>query len=624
MREDGLFDHLLLGRGGPGPGMTAVGMDGAAVRTVMDTPVGHSVYAIDVDAVNGLIAAGTRAGSVELLSSRQVPGRFERCVLQGCAQGASVLSVCIIDTSYLASADIAARFLLWRLQEQPDKPVALETRGEQVCSAAWIPSERLVGLTANGKLLFWSVPDFQLLDVVEGPRPSPKLALIRLCHWLNHNSLVYPAQNGQLVACELDGLRLTVAAAHEGAFYVCIPDGDQLHTIGHADGVMRAWDGVDDSSRECRVPRGIIAGAALDGGPAKFLLVGHNGEAGTYAVESGSLNRVGSLDGNHYRTISGPSLQARQEHARRQLTSRCEQLRSHCLEELNAGRMDDLEDSHQELVELGAESVSLTLRVQQAVQQQDLISELKARRRLAVLMPDQPKSSFIRFARVLETTWQLAEAARVRATLVSDDITLDPTGWLEKATAILAGADWVVQTETPMRLLVEAATVLERPFVGHWAVATSEPVPFPDGDLTAQSVAAKYAQVLAEHGLDDLPNARVRRTWWISDDGIERTDIIVFTDAPGRNGPRLCPAIQLVSDGLRDAFIPWTLFDAGVTPTCAYSNHNFNVLRAYQASTRRGPQPVWPSRLHWAVCSALRRLQNQVRSRKFSHEVRNA
>lgn len=623
MSEGAVFDHLFLGHGGPRPGLSVVGVGGAGVRRLVDMPTDHSVYAIDVDAVNGLVAVGTRAGSAELLSWQQAPAQLERRVMQSDAQGAPVLSVCLVDGSFLVSADITGRCLLWRLHEQSDNPVALETNGEQVCSAVWIPDERMVGLSANGKLLSWSVPDFQLLQITEGPRPSPKLALVRLRHWPDHNAVVYPAHNGQLVACELDSLELTANAAHEGAFYACIVDGDQLHTIGHADGVMRAWDGVDDSSPRCRVPHGIIAAVALNDGPARFLLVGDDGEAATYTTESGSLHRLVRLGGSHYRTTAGPSPQAREEHAKGLLTTRCEQLRSQFLEDLDADRMEELEDLHRELVNLGAEAVSLTLRVRQAVQQQDLIGELKARRQLATLMPDQPNASLASYTRLLETTWQLAEAARVRATPTSNDDAQCSTDWLGQAAAILDGRDWVVEADVPIPVLIEAATVLERPFVGRWVVTASEPVPFPGGGLTAEAMAAKYTQVRAEYQLQDLPGARVRPLWWVSDGAIEQTDTIVLTEPHGQDGPELCAAIQIVGDELRSAFVPWILFDARVEPTCRRPDHNLGVLRAYQAATQRGLHTVWPQQLHWAVSLTFRRLCNQVRSQRIARKERN-
>jgi len=393
---------------------------------------------------------------------------------------------------------------------------------------------------------------------------------------------------------------------------------DRLHTVGTNDGLLKTWLTADRPLPDCyRAPHGIVSGDLTADGSRQMLLVNARGEASIHAIDSGMLRAVGRLDGNHYRTVTGPSSHASPAADEERRMASARQLEARIQEKLGAGESEGIEDLHRQLADLGFEPLSLALRADQAAQAEDLIGELSIRRRLAQTLPANDSrgvASLERYAMVLEKTWRIISAWKVRATNGHDKSDTDTLDWLSRAAAILAGEEWVVNPDLPISLLIEAATVMGQPFVGRWALKVSEPLSFHEGGLTARTLAAKYEQIKSEDNGSGLPVARAQTLWWIERATVDGIEAIVFEDssAQGDVGPR--PAVQLLSRADEGAVVPFVLFDAGPRGADrSWEDHNRRALSAYERA-ERDVIHVCSHKLQRALTFALQRLCNQAGS----------
>ena len=132
-------DFLLMGSGGAEPGLYRVG-GGAPVECLAGLPAGHSAYAIDVDVDEGRIAVGSRRGRIDLLSWSEGSGAS---VTHTLAQGAPILSLCLLSRSRLASADAAGRCLLWCATRSPPTNWRRRWRGGEALDLEQVVAEIL-------------------------------------------------------------------------------------------------------------------------------------------------------------------------------------------------------------------------------------------------------------------------------------------------------------------------------------------------------------------------------------------------------------------------------------------------------------------------------------------------
>jgi hypothetical protein len=616
---------LILGAGGELPGIAAVSPDGCETADHIKLPTGHSVYAVDVDAERGLVAAGTRAGRIELLAWQQAASSTELRPIQSLIQGAPVLSVCLLGDTHLASTDTTGRCLLWHLQQSTATPEVWTFECGAVCALCSLPDGRLLGLTTEGGLLCWDGARDQWRLGAEGPAPPERLALVRLRYWPAQHAVVYPSAEGHLVVCELDGLRVHACEAHEGGFYAIMVNGDRLGTIGTHDGLLKTWLKTSGPlSEHLRAPRGIISGEICLNASPRLLLVSSAGEAAVYEADSGCLEPLHRLVGNHFRTAAGPAPEAWQALAEKNRLAEARQLRTQIQERLSAGHTDDMEELHQRLVAIDFESLSLGLRADQAVRQGDLITELCVRQRLARTLPQDDRRGVLslgRYATTLEATWRLAEARGIRAGLSTEDRDAEALDWLTAAAGFMAGEDWVVEPDVSIPLLIEAATVMDQPFTGRWAVEVSSPIPFTEGGLTAATLAAKYEQLKTEGDLPGLPVARAQMLRWLSRRTTRKIEVVVFTHTAKPPGAGLQPAVQVLGDGLQSDVVPCVLFTVPPPrPRTAALDHNRHAYGAYEKISQRKQFDPWPEKVRRTLSLALRRLRNQARTRGARRE----
>ena len=619
MNGNMIISNVFLGTGGPQPGLWVVGREGRSPMPLVQLGAGHSVYAVDVDAEEGMIAIGTRAGGIELFSCTETSETSAPQVLGRLYQGAPVLSVCLLDEGRLASTDTAGRCLLWDPPGRSAAPQALEVEEERICSVLRLPDGRLAGLSSEGRLLLWDVANGHLLGALDVPTPPGKLALVRLCYWPAHHAAVYPASDGRLVVCELSPPQVHAHPSHSGGFYVCIVDGSSILTVGRNDGLAKVWDCTGGPPcQQHPVPRGIISGEVLGVDSGQVLLVSERGEASVYSLESRSLRELHRLDGTQYRTVVGAAPLIRELFRQEQRVAKARDLRIQIQTRMASNQCEDMADLHGQLTRLGFERVSLALRAQHAAQKQDLIGELRTRHQLAGLLPsDSPSSvnSLCRHAAVLEAAWRLVEAQRAYNRISAPEAEGASRDWLERAAEIVQGDDWVIEANISIPLLIEAASVTETPFAGRWVLDVARPVIFRDGTLSAGELAAKYEEVVAKDGRGGLPHAEVRTLWWLSREMIRRTEAVILDRPPGESAPGPRMLFELRRNGIQILTVASLVFDVGPPEqNLSWNDHNEHVRAVYERLSRVGVLTPWFREVHRVMNNALRPLRTQALS----------
>lgn len=627
------MSSLFLGTGGASPGLTMLPQGGKDATKLLSLPAGHSIYAIDVDERGGVVAAGSRHGTIDILRNNGQQAGVDQLERFTLAQGAPVLSVCLLPGGWLASSDMAGRCLLWPPGHSLfDRPRSLKLNEGKVCSLLALPGHRMLGLASSGKVLLWRLPSGELADAVDAPAPPATLGLVHLLFWPACNSAVYPSADGELVLVGLEDLQISVCPAHDGDFSVAIAEDGRLYTIGREDGVLRTWtwsangtgQGAVTPVAESRVAHGGVSAAVMaDTDPLRLLLIHEDGSAAIHTIGANRLRLDYRLPGNHYRAVAGPPALARHAALQERKVSEARALQHRIQQDLRLRRFEGLEESYRKLETCGFEAAVLGLRACEAATKNDSLGELKARHRLMRLLPtDDPRSvpSILRYAEILEQVGLYSEAYDACACLSNLQRARDGSERFERLARIakLLNENACViapssPTEEVLALGIQAATVLDKRFVGRWLLERSKPVPCPEGALTTERIAAKFEEIRAEDGRKGLSPARAQALWWITDGTVHKTETVVFGDDPRPDLPGLCSTIEAFHDGLQDVLVRSVFFDAGTgDPDHTPAEHNRTLLEAFDRLYRQETSNAWLRGLNRVINHALQRLRTEA------------
>ena len=343
-----------------------------------------------------------------------------------------------------------------------------------------------------------------------------------------------------------------------------------------------------------------------------MLLIERAGQAAVYATNSPVAEEVYRLPGDSYRTVIGPSTLTQDVRETRRRKAVVRRLNERLREQFKAEDLDGVEQTHQELIDLGCEEAALVAEVQLARAQGDHQAELSARHRLRGLSPRHPPQSSNRYADLLERHWLIDEARRVCANMPPEKRDSQQTSWLERASKILASdrGDWVAVPEVPLPEIVKAATTVKRRFTGYWHLDGDGTMSLPEGHVTAEQLVAAYERVKAKSGLTDYPLAETRSVWWLDKRTANRVELILFDDPFPQGGGHMVPAIRLEMAGMPNGFTPVLLFSAppsSIQPTA--EAHNRQVLQAYQRVVQQELSVGWPEKLRRVVSRAVQLLR---------------
>jgi hypothetical protein len=608
---------ILLGAGGPVPGLWSFDAGTLQEACAIGLPAGHTPYAIYIDPLKDAAAIGTREGRIARIT---YPCVSSQDGFQSLAQGAPVLSVCLVGNGVLVSSDTSRRTLLWNAEAACGTPEILDSGGQRICSLLPLPDGRLAGLSTEGTVRVWDLNTRSVVYTVQGPKPPAVPALVRMAYWTSLAAIVYPGAGGHLAFCTLEPLQMVSCKAHAGDFYVVIPGARTLYTVGKDYGLLTARQSIGDKHvQHYHAPPGIISGASPTHDRKQFLLVDERGIAALYDIRAGGLHMLHRLAGNAYRTAVSPSFEAQQVLWHRQREDRAQQLAEAIRTKIKQGKPEGLEALHRELVELGFEQTSLALRAEMAQKQQDIVAELRAVHQLAQTLRARDPAAFAwleQYAAVLETTWQLREACKVYDDLSRVASRPPVSNRLVKAAEILAGGDWVAEPDIPMRIIVEASAILGKPLVGRWLIARRSPMPFREGQVTGEAIAAKYERVRTEKRQPGLPHALTQAIWWISPTTVEKIDTVLLHSTADSAMPSCQLAVQIRHDGVQPVLVLTTIL--AIPPLAEgkdIQTHNQHVLSICERVSREDFVDTQLQEVGRVFMQAVNRLYTQETSR---------
>jgi hypothetical protein len=610
---DSLTSAVFLGGGKDSPGVWYLrGTNGNRTHVRPLSP-GCSVYSLDVQLEAGLVAAGTRAGTIEVLSLKGASATGGMPDIITLAQGSPLLSVCFADKACLVGADDSGRCFTWHPQNGRVEPRPLDTRSATVCALTHLPRGDVVGLTTCGQLLFWSMPEGELVGIVRCPPPPSKRGMTCLRYWLHRNAIVYPTAAGELAVHECQGNSVSVQVGHKGGFYAAMILGNRLVTVGLMDGLLRRWDTDGEAVEEFAAPTEIVAGEALPTGDDQILLIDIRGRATVYTIREEALQEHAAVDGEGYRCAYASPLYERFAELQKRNKARLNQLQLEIESKLSRGYWDAVEPLYAELRSLGATKTELALRAQQAALRNDLIGELSATQQLAQQLSVETRRQlpvFRRYLGLLEELWQPRAALRAAEEAgVEDAAFLDH---LRRLADLLDDSTAVVEPGVDPRLLIEAAALTQAPFHGRWVVWRANPSPFPHDGLSPDSLADKFNEVAKDGRIANAEANAQSDITWLTRTGIERVSLVTVEDPNNESPVKLVLSSRVYREKQRDLvqdFAMLVVRQAG--NECPVGDHNRrNQAMLERISSESGLIP--PQHLLSALRGAFRRLYTRA------------
>ena len=617
-------NDVLLGAGGTHPNVSIFDIDSGKISTLNELPHGHSVYAIDIDFEEGMIALGTKEGVIKIVSdpARQKP---EAATPRTLIQGAPLLSVYWIGKALLAASDNAKRCLLWKTDQEVILE-SLEVMGSSICCMTKPDNDTLAGLSSSGELHLWHLSDQQLFKVIKGPCPPPIKALVHMVYWLGRQALAWPGQEGRLTLFDLKTEQLVQIDAHRGDFYAISAQGDNLITTGMEDGRLKIWMAdADECVQDFSVPYGIISTAIVKTKETAIILVGKKGTATLYSIEKDKVRFIREVPGKDYRTVKS--------HPWETILTFYDQQRSMEVEKILAeirtstGRVAKgvIAALHSRLIDLGYEHISLAIRADQANQEGDIVEGIKLRSNLVGILPRNVPGAcpaMEKYAAILEKAWHLPEADAVCKRIINIDpgylFTLE-TSRIEEFTKIINEKQWLIDPDIPIEQIISSATNIRKPFSGRYLINALSPESSRKR-LDPEEIQKKYELIRKENGKQDLPSAVIERLVRISRAGPHESVHIAFGDGKTNNVKGLQMVLQVLPGDFGTVVTPMILFlwrDPLPEETAQEGNEKAEkALSNIRSNTSSNP---YLSAVYRAAIYALRRILTE----KLQEEVPN-
>ena len=609
--------NIFLTAGGSSPGVDMYNPITDRLEKILTLPAGQSVYAVDVSSDGNILAAGTRGGNVyRIAPEEQVQSNHEHSI-QEFRLGASVLSVCFIDPLNLAISDTAGRCLIWHWPTMKTK--RLPVGNGTVCSLFRPDINHLVGLSSAGELLIWDLAGVSLVRRLRVAVPSSLMALASFVHWPNMGSLVWPAADGQIVLWKLGDVHVETFSVHQGDVRAIAVYGDMLITIGREDGRLRCWQsGSSQPVTDCRAPEGVISASVWKNREYHMILVNEAGQAGLYEFSDSKLECMQLLSGHDYRLAFASDVEKIETALTEQENHRAEAIAIEIQEKVRRTDPDGLDRLHEQLVGLGYEHVSLVLRGDEARMREDLISELEAYKKLSELAPwehEGSRSSLIRYATLLESLWQFSSAhdlyRRLSGIYPSDSDCMEEMKMnsLVKYSSILDTDEYIIETDIPLDVLIRAAMIVGRPFLGRYLIKALEPQGTGCTSISPDLFIARYEQVRCLNPELSLPQSQEKVLWQLSKNRAEQIRTVILGDINCGPIKGLELGIQFFNANLQQVLVPVVLFNAGSAQGDSdVERHNSNALRKLQQIENRSLSEGWLRIVHRHANHAIRQL----------------
>ena len=606
---------VLLGAAGGSPGVDIYRIDSGQSERLITLPVGESVYSLDIAPDGNDLAIGTKAGGLYWYNGGSVDGNVLAEPARKLEQGSPILAVCFMSQREMVVSDLAGRCLLWvKEQDLPGKTIF--TSSHKVYSLHKLNEQCLVGLSTEGKLLFWSWPGGNLTRDINVP--SLLLHRIaRLISWPAAHALAWPGPEGKLALYDPDKENLRFLPAHTGDFYAMATCAEYLVTVGKDDGCLKLWQAaLEKPVFTGTVPEGTISAAAWSDKHIHLLLINESGQTSLYELKDRKeLQFSCRLTGGDHRIAISPDPAALKSLLKQQRAAKARQLTGEIQEKLARNQLDGLEGLHDQLIKSGYRSVSLYLQAEIARYQEDIITELRVCHELTNLLPANNArtiQSLERYALLLEKVWQIPEALAVYKRIAAMEIAPKTEAKINSLTSYreaLDGGSSVIESEVPLPELIQSATAIGKPFTGRFLLKARAPLPCRDVTITVKDLVEKYEYIRKDEPTRALSPAQRECAHWITTEQIEPIDIITFkykTNSPISNFQL---GFKILTAGLQSVIVPVELFCIEqMDATMTVEHHNKFALASLNQPNMTVLFNSWTRMVKKRVVQAIQRL----------------
>ncbi|MBW1784115.1 MAG: hypothetical protein JRL30_25670 [Deltaproteobacteria bacterium] len=592
--------------------MSVFDTDSRQITWVGELPIGHSIYSIDIDFENGMIALGTRGGLIEIVpdpSERESENGESRSLIQG----APLLSVCWAGKELLAASDNAGRSLLWKT-DQETVFGSLQVTGGPICCMTRLYNDILAGLSSTGVLHLWHLSDQKLFRVINCPSPPPIKGLVKMVYWPSRQALAWPGQEGSLNLFDIETEQIVQIGAHIGDFYAISPQDDNLITIGMGDGRLKIWTAdALENVQDHAVPCGAISAAIAEGTKTEILIIKRNGTATLYSHERDALRFRTELPGKNYRTAKSYACEITRSYSSRERTMEVEKIISDIRSGNGRVGKEVIEVLHSRLIDLGYEHVSLAIRAEEASQRGDIVEGLKLRYCLIELLPGDAKEAcpaMEEYAAILQRAWHLDEAEsackHIQAIDPNYQFTINTTRIKEMASKITE-TECLIDPDIPIEQIISTATHIGKPFSGRYLI-NELPLENSRIRLDPEVIQKKYEHVRKENPGQGLPAAVLKQLTRISGEEICISEYVVFEDEKENDLKGLQMALQILPTDLGTVVTPMILFDwRNGHPEETVQKRNERAEKALHNIRKNASSDPYLSALYRATKHALRR-----------------
>jgi len=617
-------NEVLLGAGGTHPNVSVFDINSGEIRTLIEVPYGHSVYAIDIDFEEEMIALGSKGGLIKIVPDPAKQGG-EGLTPLTLIQGAPLLSVCWIGKALLAASDNVGRCLLWKT-DQEAMPESLEVMEGSICCTAKLDNDTLAGLSSRGELHLWHLSDQQLFRVIKGPCPPPTKALVNMVYWPGRHALAWPGQEGRLALFDLKTEQLVQIDAHRGDFYAISAQGDNLITTGMEDGRLKIWMAeADECVQDYSVPSGIISAGIVRRKETAILLVGGKGAAALYSIEKDKMRFIREVPGKDYRTVKFHPWETILASYNRQRSMEVEKIIAEIRTSTGRVGNGEIEALHSRLIDLGYEHVSLAIRADQANQRDDIVEGIKLRSDLVGILPNNSPGTcpaMEKYAAILEKAWHLAEADTVCKRIVNIDpsyaFTLE-TSRIEEGIKIINGKQYLLDPDIPIEQIISSATIIGKSFSGRYLIKTL-PSENSRVKLDPETIQKKYELIRKENGKKGLPSATTEQLVMISRAGTHESAYIAFGDGTTNDVRALQMVLQILPADLGTVVTPMILFDwRDVPPEKTVQEGNKKAEKALNNIRNDASSNPYLSAVYRAAIYAVRRILTEKLQEEGPH-----
>ncbi|MFH1614961.1 MAG: hypothetical protein ABIG61_07745 [Planctomycetota bacterium] len=560
-------EKIFIGTGGTNPGIDVLDIETGISERIFSVPCGNSVYTIDTSGDAKTLVLGTKAGYFYRLSYPD-SGKNNDWRADKFIQGSAILSVCLLDDSRAAATDMSGRCLIW----QPDslkKTVKLPTDRHVICSLFKPAGDRLAGISTAGEVLLWDTHTRDIIDIPKAPQTPPVAALVKPLWWKKAGCWVWPGYEGIIILFDYANGRINTLSGHKTHSYgTCICD-DKLITTGQKDGLLKVWQaGSDKPSEVFEIPQGIISATSWpDNESWKLLLCRDTGQSEIFTYKQKSLEFSHVIPVRNCRVIAEPDIERIRNKQQQRITAKAEGLCLDIQENISARRYDQLQGLYQSLEEIGFENASLLLQARESQSKDDLVSELKACHKLGKLSNpgmEQMPVMFERYAHLLRKSWLLKETVSAYARL--NDLPNSKNRYeqdirqLLDYLAVIENSEFVIEPDTDLQLLLQAALFMNNPLVGRFVLKTLGTFNIEASVSSAEFI--KCYNTLRQKTQLLPPLEAIEKINWLSDSDKLSGDVIILKDDADKvpQGIELC--IRFIDSGFETSVKTAVLFNA--------------------------------------------------------------